>query len=283
MTTKQTLELPGELTTVRLGMGTMLRWIASHTTLLPVENRDAKGLAANFRNREALSRFLDYTAKARPVVELRKRPSRRTGNLGKYLWLEDGAKAGARFTEHAVISGKDPTLAERLARRRGGGSADPLLLNIHRVTCTEPKALQHFMDRHDPTTGRVKGRLWLWTERFPCPACQQVIHDFLSKQPDVMLSLVYQYAYSKSDDNIAADAMRVQHGRRLRLTALKHSTRTKQRRRRKYVGMRGRRHTLKLSLSRRAPKSVVLARRVATRHVSVGKPVSRLWKRHPWR
>lgn len=80
MTTKQTLELPGELTTVRLGMGTMLRWIASHTTLLPVENRDAKALAANFRNREALSRFLDYTAKARPVVELRKRPSRRTGN-----------------------------------------------------------------------------------------------------------------------------------------------------------------------------------------------------------
>jgi len=283
MTTKRELELPNRLTTVRLGMGTVLRQIASHTTLLPAGNRDAQALAYNLRNREALSRFLDYTAKARPVIELRKRPSRRTRNIGKYLWLEDGAKVDAPFTEHNVISGEDPTLVERLASRAAGGPANPLLLNIERVTCTEPKALQQFMDQHDPKIGTVKGRLWLWTERFPCNACQKVICDFLSKQPEVVLSIVYQYAYSWPEDNLAANEMRVRHGRQLRLTALKHSARIKQRRRRKHVGIHGRRPKLKLSFVRVAPKSVVLNRRIALRFSKVGKPVFRPWKRHPWR
>lgn len=162
-------------------MGKFLRLTASHGVLFPSVSPQVTRLVNTLRNREALSNFLDYTARKRAVVELRARPARRKANYGKYLWLEHVSAPGAAFEELSVRSGPDPKLQTRLHQHAVLGVHDPLLLNVTRPTCSEPKALQHFMDKHDPHIAPVRGQLWLWTERFPCADCQQLIGNFLSK------------------------------------------------------------------------------------------------------
>ncbi|WP_016950113.1 deaminase domain-containing protein [Anabaena sp. PCC 7108] len=117
--------------------------------------------------------------------------------------LEDGKAFGMGATSRANSPAPKPEPKSK------GGQFEPTVDSHSRRTTpmdtdAEYKVLSAIAETlefiYNKDNNRVRGQLYLYTERKPCESCQRVINQFEQKFPEVTINISWTYPYPPSSN-----------------------------------------------------------------------------------